>query len=42
MSNPLSVRRVIVQTIDKDGNPEGPPTYGVMACDNEEQHLQFA
>ena len=37
MSNPLSVRRVKVQTIDEKGNPEGEPTYGVMAADNESQ-----
>ena len=37
MSNPLSVRRVKVQTIDRQGNPEGEPTYGVMAADNETQ-----
>lgn len=34
MSNPLSVRRVIVQTIDKKGKPEGRPSYGVMAADS--------
>jgi hypothetical protein len=33
MSNPLSVRRVMVQTLDEQGNPEGEPTYGVMAAD---------
>ena len=37
MSNPLSVRRVRVQTIDAAGNPEGEPSFGVMAADNEEQ-----
>jgi len=37
MSNPLSVRRVKVQTIDKDGNPEGEPSFGVMASDDYEQ-----
>ncbi len=37
MSNPLSVRRVKVQTIDEHGNPEGKPTYGVMASDDFEQ-----
>lgn len=37
MSNPLSVRRVKVQTIDKDGNPEGPPTFGVIAADGYAQ-----
>lgn len=37
MSNPLSVRRVKVQTIDENGNPEGEPTYGVMAADSHEQ-----
>lgn len=34
MSNPLSVRRVKVQTIDVEGNPEGEPTYGIMAADS--------
>lgn len=34
MSNRLSVRRVKVQTIDENGNPEGEPTYGVMAADD--------
>lgn len=34
MSNPLSVRRVKVQTIDENGNPEGEPTFGVMAADS--------
>jgi len=34
MSNPLSVRRVRIQTIDKNGNPEGEPSYGVMAFDS--------
>lgn len=37
MSNCLSVRRVKVQTIDKDGNPDGEPTYGVMAADDAAQ-----
>ena len=37
MSNPLSVRRVIVQTIDEYGNPEGTPMYGVMAADGYAQ-----
>lgn len=37
MSNALSVRRVMVQTIDEKGNPEGPPTYGVMAADDHAQ-----
>ncbi len=35
MSNPLSVRRVIIQTIDEAGKPIGKPSYGVMAADNE-------
>lgn len=35
MSNPLSVRRIQVQTIDKDGKPVGEPSYGVVASDNE-------
>ena len=34
MSNPLSVRRVKVQTINADGTPEGEPTFGVMAADD--------
>lgn len=33
MSNPLSVRRVKVQTINEKGEPEGEPTFGVMAAD---------
>lgn len=37
MSNPLSVRRVKVQTIDEHGNPEGEPTYGIMAADSYTQ-----
>lgn len=37
MSNPLSVRRVHVQTIDEAGNPVGEPTFGVMAADNDGQ-----
>lgn len=37
MSNPLSVRRVKVQTIDEHGNPEGEPMFGVMAADNNAQ-----
>lgn len=35
MSNPLSVRRVMVQTIDAAGNPEDAPSYGIVASDNE-------
>ena len=34
MSNPLSVRRVIVQTVDENGVPEGEPTFGVMVADD--------
>jgi hypothetical protein len=34
MSNPLSVRRVKVQTIKADGTPEGEPSYGVLASDD--------
>lgn len=34
MSNPLSVRRVKVQTIDAKGNPVGNPSFGVMAADS--------
>lgn len=37
MSNPLSVRRVKVQTIDDEGKPEGEPTFGVMAADGYAQ-----
>jgi hypothetical protein len=37
MSDPLSVRRVKVQTINEDGTPEGKPSYGVMAATNEAQ-----
>ena len=33
MSNTLSIRRVLVQTLHEDGTPDGPPTYGVMAAD---------
>jgi len=33
MSNLLSVRRVIVQTIDREGKPSGPPSFGIMATD---------
>lgn len=37
MSNRISIRRVKVQTIDENGQPEGPATYGVMAADDFEQ-----
>lgn len=37
MSNNISVRRVKVQTINKDGTPDGEPTFGVMAADSYEQ-----
>ena len=37
MSNYLSVRRVKVQTLDENGNPEGEPTFGIMASDSYEQ-----
>ena len=37
MSNNLSIRRVKVQTLDDFGNPEGDPTYGIMASDSYEQ-----
>ena len=37
MSNFLSVRRVIVQTIEENGKPDGEPTYGVMAADEYAQ-----
>ena len=33
MSNPLSVRRVKVQTIDEEGKSVGKPSFGVMAAD---------
>ncbi len=34
MSNPLSVRRVKVQTIDEHGEPVGRPSFGVLASDS--------
>ncbi len=34
MSNPLSVRRVMVQTLKEDGTPDGEPMYGVMTADD--------
>jgi hypothetical protein len=34
MSNPLSVRRVQIQTINPDGTPDGEPTFGVLAADD--------
>lgn len=37
MSNVLSVRRVQVQTIDRNGNPEGEPSFGIMASDDNSQ-----
>lgn len=37
MGNILSVRRVMVQTIDSDGLPEGKPTFGILAADNYAQ-----
>ena len=37
MSNPLSVRRVRVQTIDEDGNDVGRPSFGVLAADGYAQ-----
>lgn len=37
MSNILSIRRVRVQTLNESGEPEGDPTYGVMAADSYEQ-----
>ena len=37
MSNPLSVRRVKVQTIDEHGKPVGKPTFGIMAADDYAQ-----
>ena len=36
MSNKLSIRRVKVQTLDEYGDPEGEPTFGVMAADDYE------
>lgn len=35
MSNPLSIRRVMVQTINEKGEFEDEPTYGVVVSDNE-------
>lgn len=35
MSNPLSVRRIQVQTIGPDGAPDGEPSYGIVASYNE-------
>lgn len=32
--NNISVRRVMVQTIDAEGNPVDKPSYGVMAADD--------
>lgn len=37
MSNPLSVRRVVVQTIDEAGKPDGEPMFGIMAADSYAQ-----
>jgi hypothetical protein len=34
MSNTLSVRRVKVQTLNEQGEPDGEPSYGVMAADS--------
>jgi hypothetical protein len=36
MSNPLHVRRVVVQEIDQDGNRRGAFAYGILASDNYE------
>ncbi len=40
MSNALSVRRVKIQTINEDGSPDGPPTYGIIAADDHNQIYQ--
>jgi hypothetical protein len=37
MSNYLSVRRVKIQTISATGEPEGPPSFGILASDDYEQ-----
>lgn len=37
MSNTLSVRRVMIQTLNEDGSNDGPPRYGVIAADDFEQ-----
>ena len=34
MSNPLSVRRIVVQTVNEKGEPEGEPTFGFVASDD--------
>ncbi len=34
ISNPLSIRRVQIQTIDQKGKPVGTPIFGVMASDS--------
>lgn len=34
MSNPLSVRRAMIQPLDEHGNPDGDPTYGILASDD--------
>lgn len=36
MSNQLSIRRVKVQDLDDNGNPDGLPTFGVIAFDDYE------
>lgn len=37
MSDPLSVRRVMVQTINQWGEPVGEPSFGVLASSNTAQ-----
>lgn len=37
MSNPLSVRRVRIETIDEHGNGLGDFSYGILAFDNDYQ-----
>jgi hypothetical protein len=37
MSNTLSVRRTQFQEIDEQGNPVGPPSFGILASDAYEQ-----
>ena len=39
MSNPLSVRRVKFQNLNEDGTPDGKPSYGIIASDNEKMRV---
>lgn len=34
MANKLSIRRVKIQTLNEFGDPEGEPTFGVVASDD--------